>query len=221
MGECPFCGTRITQQGQSSWFECPGCRHWLRVTIADNGIPVYSTGVFANGQFHIVRIEPRGGQRQPVPALARGQASTPPGDQANVNDLDLPAVQTARRRIEARLAELETRLRSIYDVRSQSRQGNELRRYNTELSQVAAEQNRLQDRWQQLATRETALQQQRVQRSTSRATWAFGCGTLLAAAGIYAFIRMINLHLDPRAIIVAAVIALVSGLLTIVIAHIE
>jgi DNA repair exonuclease SbcCD ATPase subunit len=218
MLECPFCGERLAQQGRDSWFECPSCGNWIRRRINRNGIVWFEAGVFVSGNIQPVQVPSR--QVQP-PQPARSPSQGPPRDLPNIDQMDLPAVQAERSRIEARLRELEAEIQRASRARTQNPTGEQLRRYNAELRQCLDEQERLQNRDQLLQERVTALQAQQAQaRQSGSSGPAFGFifGFLLAAGVLYAFTRMINLSLDPRAIGIAVLIAAASGFVTFFIA---
>lgn len=215
MLECPHCGERVDHQGRDHWFNCPSCGYWIRLRVSNSGSTWFQGGVMVNGE--IRPMDENRGPVQAVRAQVRGLHPLPSASRLNIDQMDLQTVQAQRQQIVVRQRELESSIRRLIGLLSQNPQGEQLRQYSAELNRDTDEQNNLQRRDQRLAERESALQQEAAQARQSGSSGAgvvFVLGAILAAADIYVFTRMINLHLDPRAILIAILIALVSGLLT-------
>jgi hypothetical protein len=141
--------------------------------------------------------------------------------------MDLQTIKTQRQRVATRLRELENNIQRVINLRNQNRQNEKLiHKYNTELSLCTEEQNEWQQYEQQLEEREAAIIQEESDRgwetgSSGGSGIAFGCGTILAGVGIFVFSRMVGFHLDFGGYMLLALIAVVSGLLTIVIAQFD
>ena len=222
MLECPSCGQRVNHQGRDNWFECPACRNWLRLRVNSNGSTWLELGVLANGYIQPVQLVRQPGTPSRAPVSGQNSASLP-----NVDQLDLETVQTYRQRIAAKLRELENNIQRAISLRNQSRQNEQSTGpFNSALSLYTREQNEWQQYDQLLEKREEVLRQEERERarqagSSGGSGIVFGCGTILAGVGIYAFSRMIGLQLDLRMFMYLALIAFVSGLITIVIAQFD
>jgi hypothetical protein len=137
--------------------------------------------------------------------------------------MDLATVRTQRQQAALRLRELDESIDRVYRLRTENRQNDQLMtRYNEELGQFTRDQNEWRRFSERLGQRESQLQEEQArarQAASSGPGVVIVLGALLAAADIYAFTRMINLSLDPRAVVMAVLIAAVSGLLTLIIAQ--
>jgi hypothetical protein len=200
MLECPVCSELVLAPDSGVGFECPVCGNWIRRRITLERAPL---------------------QRPAVAPTSRRASQAPARNFPAINQMDLPSVQAERRQIETRLRELEAEIDRVFRLRSQNPASDELRRYNTELGQYTSEQNRLRDRDQRLQERAATLEAEQArsrQSGGSGPAIAFVYGSLLAIGVMYALTRAINLTLDPRAIGVAALIAVAAGFLTFLIA---
>lgn len=117
----------------------------------------------------------------------------------NVSEMDLPKVQKELDRTRTKLHELD---------------------HQDEKNKWQEYENQLKERELELSSKESEYSESSSSSNTSGGNGlVFGCGTILAGAGIFVFTLMINLHLDIRAYMVLIVIALVSGLLTLLISQ--
>src|SRR5687767_13847276 len=106
MLKCPFCGERVAHQGRDNWFECPVCRQWICLRVNQNGSTWFESGVLANGVIQPVEIVR--GRGQPARAAVRGQKATTERELPKISEMDLPAIQTQRQQVAAKLRELES-----------------------------------------------------------------------------------------------------------------
>lgn len=221
MLECPFCDERVALQGREGWSECPNCGNLVRRRVNRDGAVWVEAGVFVNDTIQPVQLRSR--RDQPVRAAPRAPNPAPRRMFPNVNELDLATVRTQRQQAALCLRELDENIDRVYRLRTENRQNNQLMtRYNEELGQFTRDQNEWRRFSERLAQRESQLLEEQAQARQAASTGpgvVIVLGALLAAADLYMFARLINLSLDPRAIFVAGVIAIVSGFLTVIIAQ--
>jgi len=217
MLECPFCHERVKPQSRDKWFECPACQNWIRLRVNQSGSRWLEAGFYANEDIHPLQLA-----RQPSqPPRASSRATRP-----DVQDMDLETLQAQRLRAAARLRNLEQDIQRVITLRSENLKNEQLTsQYNTELSRYTREQNDWKLYERQLAGRENELleeaREQARQARSSGSGLAFWFGAILSGTGIYAFSQLIGLQLDLRAYLYLALIALISGFLTIIITKID
>ena len=212
MVECPFCGVQIDVRGRENWTTCPACGNWIERQVNPNGIVYFQTGMLINRVVRAVQLLPQDGQavRAPNP----GPTPVPRRTLPNVNQMEnLASVRAQRQENNARLRQLGLDIQRLNNLLTQNRQNAQLtQRYSAERSRYTAEQTERRQYAEQLNAREFAIQSAQAGRSVptpprSGSSRAFIGGTILTAASIFAFTRMINLHLDPRAYMVLFLIA--------------
>jgi hypothetical protein len=214
---CPFCHEQVKPLHREAWFECPACQNWLRLRARQNGSRWLEGGYYANDEIHPLQLPRSSGQ------APRGTARA---SRPSVREMDRENLQAQRLRAESKLRQLEEEIQRVITLRSENRRNPQLTsQYNTELSRLTREQNEWQLYERQLAERENALteeEKQLARRARSSGTGlAFWFGTILSGAGLYAFSRLIGLPLDLQGYMYLALIALISGFVTIIISRVD
>ena len=217
MLECPFCHEQVKSQRRENWFECPACQNWIRMRVHQNGSRWLEAGYYAHDEIHPLHLSRQQGQAP----RSSGRPSRP-----NVREMDLETVQAQRQRTAARLRNLEQDIQRVITLRSENLRNEQLTsQYNTDLSRYAREQNEWKQYEKQLAERESELleeERELARQARSRGLGlAFWFGTLLSGAGMYAFSELLGLQLDLQAYLYMALIALISGFVTIIITKVD
>ena len=214
---CPFCHEQVKPLRREAWFECPACQNWVRLRASPGGSRWLEGGYYANDEIHPLQLARPSGQAP----RGTGRASRP-----NAEDMDRENVQAQRLRAGAKLRQLEEDIQRVITLRSENRKNAQLTsQYNTELSRLTREQNEWQLYERQLAERENELIEEEKelarQARSSGIGLAFWFGSILSGAGIYAFSQLMGLQLDLQGYLFLALIALISGFVTIIISRVE
>ncbi|HSL29252.1 MAG TPA: DUF3984 domain-containing protein [Anaerolineales bacterium] len=222
MLECPFCHEHVKHQRRDHWFECPVCQNWIRLRVSQNGSRWLEAGFYANDDVHPLRHMSRpASQSSHSSKEARGRASRP-----DVRQMDRETVQAQRLRVAARLRDLEQDIQRVITLRSENLRNEQLTsQFNADLSRYAREQNEWKEYERQLAEREHELVEEEKelarQARGSGLGLAFWFGTILSGAGIYAFSQLMGLQLDLMAYLYLALIAVISGFVTLIITKVD
>jgi hypothetical protein len=215
---CPYCLERVPHEGRNKWFRCPMCNKWLCLR-EQNGLRWIESRVAEDEQMPSTRPPGEDGSL-PLKENRPTDAITP----QNVRELDLQRVRSELQRVTSRLRELTNDIGRNTRLQEQNNQSEQLvRQYDTKLRRLKQESEELKQYEERLTERENNLQEVATPTTgtgtSSPSGLIIGCGTILGFAGIMAFTRLINLHLDSRAFIWVILIAVVSGLLTWLIAQ--
>jgi hypothetical protein len=186
-----------------------------------NGSRWLEAGFYANEDIHPLQFA-----RQPAhpPRASREQRAR--ASRTDVGEMDRETVQAQRQRAATRLRSLEEDIQRVISLRGANLRNEQMTsQYNEELSRLAREQNEWKLYERQLAGRENELieeERELARQARSSGTGlAFWFGTLLSGAGIYTFSRLIGLPLDLQAYLYVALIALISGFMTVIIAKVD
>jgi hypothetical protein len=218
MLECPFCHEHVKSRWRDHWFECPSCQNWIRLRVGPNGSRWLEAGFYANDEVHPLQQLSR-----PASQPSRGSKES---RRPNVRAMDRETVQAQRLRVSARLRDLEQDMQRVITLRSENLRNEQLTsQFNADLSRYAREQNEWKEYERQLAEREHELLEDerelaRQQRSSGLGL-AFWFGTFLSGAGIYAFSRLMGLQLDLISYLYLALIAVISGFVTLIITKVD
>jgi F0F1-type ATP synthase assembly protein I len=224
MLECPSCHQNVAHHGQGKWFECPNCRNWICLKVNQNGVGYFELGVMGpNGVIQPVRPIQNQGQTTRSAGANRAAFSFP-----DVRTMDLSAVRTEEEKVKNRLDELGASISGIRDQNRQVRLDERFRQHNnTLLATFNQEQKRLTEYRQRLADRETEILQKESEttRQTSSPSNGWGCtsvvfiNTIIVGVCIYFFTRFSGFHLDLRAFLYLGLAALISSLISTIVAQ--